>query len=96
MQIHDIKDIIHVGQQSYSSLRNILGSHNFEVLSNVIIDIRILANYCLSSELVDLLGEYRDAEEAGPTFITTRLPSNDTLIGNTLANTVKSIARLYE
>jgi hypothetical protein len=51
MRIHDIKDIIHVGQQSYSRiLRNILGSHNFEVLSNVIIDIRILANYCLSSE----------------------------------------------
>jgi hypothetical protein len=51
MRIHDIKDIIHVGQQSYSRiLRNILGSHNFEVLSNIIIDIRILANYCLSSE----------------------------------------------
>jgi hypothetical protein len=68
MRIHDIKDIMHVGQQPYSSLRNVIGSHNFEVLSNVIIDIRILTNYCLSSELVDLLGEYRDAEEAWTAF----------------------------
>jgi hypothetical protein len=68
LRIYDVRDIIHTGQLSYTSLKDILGTMNYDAASNLIVDLHVLANYLMQSELFDLLAKHGTTEDAWAEF----------------------------
>jgi hypothetical protein len=68
LRIYDVRDIIHVGQLSYTALKDILGNTNYDAASTLLVDLHVLANYLMQSELFDLLAKHGTTEDAWAEF----------------------------
>jgi hypothetical protein len=70
MRVHDILDLIQVGQSSYRKFREAINSSKFDVIGNLLIELRLLTTCLLDGRIATFIEAHDSVEEAWTAFFT--------------------------
>jgi hypothetical protein len=70
MRVHDILDLLQVGQSSYRKFREAIDSSKFDTIGNLLIELRLLTTCLLDGRIATFIEEHDSVEQAWTAFFT--------------------------